>query len=88
IAVYYLARGPFDISILRLSRVVFEVLATGGASAIAADDDDHLLEDYIREQAGIADSSDNLVQRELLDSANAAKNYLIDADTVRFNVAG
>ena len=59
IAVYDLGGGTFDISILRLSRGVFEVLATGGDSALGGDDFDHLLADYIREQAGIPDRSDN-----------------------------
>ncbi|MJG87565.1 Fe-S protein assembly chaperone HscA [Salmonella enterica subsp. enterica] len=88
IAVYDLGGGTFDISILRLSRGVFEVLATGGDSALGGDDFDHLLADYIRELAGIADRSDNRVQRELLDAAIAAKIALSDADTVRVNVAG
>lgn len=88
IAVYDLGGGTFDISILRLSRGVFEVLATGGDSALGGDDFDHLLADYIREQAGIADRSNNRVQRELLDAAIAAKIALSDADTVRVNVAG
>ncbi|EDE9522681.1 Fe-S protein assembly chaperone HscA [Salmonella enterica] len=88
IAVYDLGGGTFDISILRLSCGVFEVLATGGDSALGGDDFDHLLADYIREQAGIADRSDNRVQRELLDAAIAAKIALSDADTARVNVAG
>ncbi len=88
IAVYDLGGGTFDISILRLSRGVFEVLATGGDSALGGDDFDHLLADYIREQAGIPDLSDNRVQRELLDAAIAAKIALSDADSVTVNVAG
>lgn len=88
IAVYDLGGGTFDISILRLSRGVFEVMATGGDSALGGDDFDHLLADYIREQAGIPDRSDNRVQRELLDAAIAAKIALSDADSVTVNVAG
>lgn len=88
IAVYDLGGGTFDISILRLSRGVFEVLATGGDSALGGDDFDHLLADYIREQAGITDRSDNRVQRELLDAAIAAKIALSDAESVTVNVAG
>lgn len=88
IAVYDLGGGTFDISILRLSRGVFEVLATGGDSALGGDDFDHLLADYIREQADIPDRSDNRVQRELLDAAIAAKIALSDADSVTVNVAG
>ncbi|MCM7802296.1 Fe-S protein assembly chaperone HscA [Enterobacter kobei] len=88
IAVYDLGGGTFDISILRLSRGVFEVLATGGDSALGGDDFDHLLADYIRAQAGIADRSDARVQRELLDAAIDAKIALSDAQTVTVNVAG
>lgn len=88
IAVYDFGGGTFDISILRLSRGVFEVLATGGDSALGGDDFDHLLADFIREQAGIADRSDSRVQRELLDAAIAAKIALSDADRVRVDVAG
>ncbi|HDR2783001.1 MAG: Fe-S protein assembly chaperone HscA [Enterobacter sichuanensis] len=88
IAVYDLGGGTFDISILRLSRGVFEVLATGGDSALGGDDFDHLLADYIREQAGIADRSDARVQRELLDAAIDAKIALSDAPSASVNVAG
>lgn len=88
IAVYDLGGGTFDISILRLSRGVFEVLATGGDSALGGDDFDHLLADAIREQAGLSDRSDNRLQRELLDAATAAKIALSDADSATVNVAG
>ncbi|BEO86813.1 Fe-S protein assembly chaperone HscA [Serratia marcescens] len=88
IAVYDLGGGTFDISILRLSRGVFEVLATGGDSALGGDDFDHLLADWLREQAGVADRSDHGVQRQLLDAAIAAKIALSDADSVCVEVAG
>ncbi|HGA2976986.1 TPA: Fe-S protein assembly chaperone HscA [Klebsiella aerogenes] len=88
IAVYDLGGGTFDISILRLSRGVFEVLATGGDSALGGDDFDHLLADYLREQAGLRDRSDNRLQRELLDAAIAAKIALSDADVTRVEVGG
>ncbi|EGT4335489.1 Fe-S protein assembly chaperone HscA, partial [Cronobacter malonaticus] len=88
IAVYDLGGGTFDISVLRLSRGVFEVLATGGDSALGGDDFDHLLADYIREQAGITDRSDNRIQRQLLDAATQAKIELSDADVAQVNVAG
>ncbi len=88
IAVYDLGGGTFDISILRLSRGVFEVLATGGDSALGGDDFDHLLADWLREQAGVADRSDNRVQRQLLDAAIAAKIALSDAETATVEVAG
>jgi len=88
IAVYDLGGGTFDISILRLSRGVFEVLATGGDSALGGDDFDHLLADWLREQAGVADRSDHGVQRQLLDAAIAAKIALSDADSVGVEIAG
>ena len=88
IAVYDLGGGTFDISILRLSRGVFEVLATGGDSALGGDDFDHLLADHIRELAGLSDRSDNRLQRQLLDAAIAAKIALSAADTAVVNVAG
>ncbi|MEB7585693.1 Fe-S protein assembly chaperone HscA [Serratia rubidaea] len=88
IAVYDLGGGTFDISILRLSRGVFEVLATGGDSALGGDDFDHLLADWLREQAGVADRSDHGLQRQLLDAAIQAKIVLSDAESVTVNVAG
>jgi len=88
IAVYDLGGGTFDISILRLSRGVFEVLATGGDSALGGDDFDHLLADHFREQASLTDRSDDRVQRQLLDAAIAAKIALSDADRVAVEVAG
>jgi len=88
IAVYDLGGGTFDISVLRLSRGVFEVLSTGGDSALGGDDFDHLLADWLREQAGFSDRSDNRLQRELLDAAIAAKIVLSDADSVTVNVGG
>ncbi len=88
IAVYDLGGGTFDISILRLSRGVFEVLATGGDSALGGDDFDHLLADWLREQAGVADRSDDRIQRQLLDAAISAKIALSDAETASVEVAG
>lgn len=80
IAVYDLGGGTFDISILRLSRGVFEVLATGGDSALGGDDFDHLLADFLREQSGYADRSDARIQRQFLDVAVEAKIALSDAE--------
>ncbi len=88
IAVYDLGGGTFDISILRLSRGVFEVLATGGDPALGGDDFDHLLADSRREQAGFSARSDNRLQRELLDAAIAAKIALSDAEVAHVEVGG
>jgi molecular chaperone HscA len=53
-AVYDLGGGTFDISILRLTQGVFEVIATGGDSALGGDDYDRALADWVLEQAGLA----------------------------------
>ena len=86
-AVYDLGGGTFDISILRLSKGVFEVMATGGDSALGGDDFDHLLADWIAEQAGITER-DAIAQRKLQDAAQAAKEALSDADEVSVDVLG
>ncbi|MFM5376837.1 Fe-S protein assembly chaperone HscA [Aeromonas dhakensis] len=88
IAVYDLGGGTFDISILRLHRGVFEVMATGGDSALGGDDFDHLLADWLKEQAGLSGQLDARTQRELLDAAAAVKHGLTDADTVASAFAG
>jgi molecular chaperone HscA len=51
-AIYDLGGGTFDISILRLTQGVFEVVATGGDSALGGDDYDHALADWVLAQAG------------------------------------
>lgn len=80
IAVYDLGGGTFDISILRLSRGVFEVLATGGDTALGGDDFDHLLANWIAEQAGIQPNTVSQ-QRELLTLATQVKIGLSQADS-------
>ena len=57
-AVYDLGGGTFDISILKMSKGVFEVMATGGDSALGGDDFDHRLLCWISEQAKLAPLSD------------------------------
>ena len=52
-AIYDLGGGTFDISILRLTKGVFEVLATGGDSALGGDDYDRALADWVMDQAGV-----------------------------------
>lgn len=89
IAVYDLGGGTFDISILRLHRGVFEVLATGGDSALGGDDFDHLLADWIREQAGVSvDAMSPEQQRTLLDLACACKIALTEQSDVPVAFSG
>jgi Fe-S protein assembly chaperone hscA len=77
IAVYDLGGGTFDVSILRLSRGVFEVLATGGDTALGGDDFDHLLADWIVAQTGVQPQNEQQ-KRHLLELAIQTKIALTD----------
>ena len=79
IAVYDLGGGTFDISILRLSKGVFEVLATGGDTALGGDDFDHLIADWVVEQTQMKPQNANQ-QRELLILANQTKVALTNVE--------
>ncbi len=74
-AVYDLGGGTFDISILRLTQGVFEVIATGGDSALGGDDYDHALADFVCAQNG-AQVESNADKAALLVAARAAKEAL------------
>jgi molecular chaperone HscA len=74
-AVYDLGGGTFDISILRLSKGVFEVLSTGGDSALGGDDFDHRLYCYVLEQAKLQLLSDKDT-RLLLNASKDVKEQL------------
>ena len=76
-AVYDLGGGTFDISILKLSRGVFEVLATNGDSALGGDDFDQRIYCWILEKSGLSQLSANDT-RLLLTHARAAKEQLTD----------
>ena len=88
IAVYDLGGGTFDISILRLSKGVFEVLATGGDSALGGDDFDHLIADYLMEQAGLEAPLSAEKNRALLNIATATKIAFSEQDSVDVDVFG
>ncbi len=74
-AVYDLGGGTFDISILKLSKGVFQVLATGGDSALGGDDFDHRIFCWILAQAGLKPLSHEDA-RLLQIRAREAKEYL------------
>ncbi|MCW8334958.1 Fe-S protein assembly chaperone HscA [Vibrio paucivorans] len=88
IAVYDLGGGTFDISILRLSKGVFEVLATGGDSALGGDDFDHLVAEHFQQQTGIASPLSAEQNRILLDAATAAKIALSTEGKANVDVLG
>ena len=84
-AVYDLGGGTFDISILRLTRGVFEVLATGGDSALGGDDYDRALVEFVQKttQCVIATPSD---KAQVMVAARACKEALSSQDSVQFEV--
>jgi molecular chaperone HscA len=75
-AIYDLGGGTFDVSILRLNEGVFEVMATGGDSALGGDDFDAAVAAWLLSQAGVAEETDRGVLRHALDQARAAKEVL------------
>ena len=80
-AIFDLGGGTFDISILRLHKGVFEVLATGGDSALGGDDFDRLVAEWIMQQAGVDDDAGHALLRRLMQIACAAKEALTDSDS-------
>jgi molecular chaperone HscA len=92
-AVYDLGGGTFDVSILRLSRGVFEVVATGGDTALGGDDFDRRIVEWALRETGIVAPIDAAVDtgalspgdlRALLNEARRAKEALTDTDSVTF----
>jgi molecular chaperone HscA len=88
-AIYDLGGGTFDISLLRLSRGVFEVVATGGDAALGGDDFDAALAQWALFQAGVHAVSAQ-ERRAVLVAARAAKEALTDRPrtTLMAEVAG
>lgn len=82
VAIYDLGGGTFDISILRLTGGVFEVLATGGDTALGGDDFDHAIASWIVTDAGLSADIEPSAQRSLLQAACSAKEALTDAESV------
>ncbi|MGL5390755.1 MAG: Fe-S protein assembly chaperone HscA [Shewanella sp.] len=85
IAIYDLGGGTFDISILRLNRGVFEVLATGGDSALGGDDFDHLLQLHLQQLWQLSEI-DAPLSRQLLIEARRVKEALTTASETEAKV--
>ena len=83
-AIFDLGGGTFDISILRLTQGVFEVVATGGDSALGGDDYDHALVDWVLAQTGkaITSAGDKAAFKV---AARGCKEALSAIDSVAFN---
>ena len=86
IAIYDLGGGTFDVSILRLNKGVFEVLATGGDSALGGDDFDVAVVDYLVEQAGLTRPLSPSLERQLMQQACLAKELLTTQDSAEITL--
>ena len=86
IAIYDLGGGTFDISILRLNKGVFEVLATGGDSALGGDDFDVVVVDYLVEEAGLTRPLSPSLERQLMQQACTAKEQLTEHESVEIEL--
>jgi len=86
VAVYDLGGGTFDISVLRLNKGVFEVVATGGDTALGGDDMDAAIAGWIKTQCKIESEGDAGLQRRLMIAAKSAKEALTDVVSVSFDV--
>ena len=84
--IYDLGGGTFDLSVLRLSKGVFEVVATSGDTALGGDDFDQRIEALMRQQAGNPELSASL-QRQWRMAARQAKEALSAASSVEYTVA-
>lgn len=85
--IYDLGGGTFDVSILKLTDGVFEVLATGGNSALGGDDIDRLLTNWLIKQLNIVPADVSLHDKSIL--AQQAKSYkqaLTDAEQVDIDI--
>ena len=86
LAVYDLGGGTFDISLLRMRKGIFEVLATGGDSALGGDDFDRALADHILAELALANPS-STQRRKALQSARDAKEVLTEQESVTLDVS-
>ena len=84
--IYDLGGGTFDVSILRLNRGVFEVMSTAGNSVLGGDDFDRVIAQWIRQQAGITDNTDQSLVRQLIHKACDAKEALTDSEKVTIDL--
>ena len=85
--IYDLGGGTFDVSILKLSDGVFEVLATGGNSALGGDDIDRLLTNWLIKQLNIDPKDVSLHDKSILaQQAKAYKQALTDAEQVDIDI--
>jgi len=90
ILVFDLGGGTFDVSVLRLNKGVFEVLATGGDSALGGDDFDSVVAEWLAEQVDIRAQMTAGLSRQFMEQARAVKEALTTANEAwaTFEIAG
>jgi molecular chaperone HscA len=88
IAVYDLGGGTFDISILKLSKGVFEVIATGGDSALGGDDFDRAIVQWVIQKLGADVGEDHVLMRRIYNAARSAKEALTYSDSTTISIDG
>lgn len=86
VAVYDLGGGTFDISILKLRKGVFEVVATGGDSALGGDDFDIVVSEWITQQLPAELQQDQDFQRQIYIQARELKEQLTQTEQVEINI--
>jgi len=86
VAIYDLGGGTFDISLLKMQRGVFEVLATAGDTALGGDDFDNALADWIQAQASIDELPDRSARRQVLALARSLKESLSSHEQVPYEL--
>ena len=88
IAVFDLGGGTFDISILRLSKGIFEVLSTGGDAALGGDDFDQAVTEWVLRESGYQGELSSQQQRQLQLLSKQAKESLTDQSEVNIEFEG
>ena len=84
--IYDLGGGTFDVSVLRLTKGVFEVLATGGDSALGGDDFDHRIFCWVIQEAGVTEILSPEDKSHIMVAARAAKEALSRAEQTSLRV--
>ncbi len=86
IAIYDLGGGTFDISILKLTKGVFEVLSTGGDTSLGGDDFDREIAAWLLKQAGVEANNDHQMMRRVMQEARRVKEALSGNEEVQVSV--
>lgn len=87
VAIYDLGGGTFDVSLLKMQRGIFEVLATAGDTSLGGDDIDNLLVSWLLSQAGVKQLENEQARADAKRYAQSLKEALSEAETVEIDWA-